>query len=301
MNWFRQNRFLGTFLSALGLATLLCAIFVWWTKSSFDEAKARFDQVAMELATLQRHNPFPTETNLGKMKTQAAEYATALGTVKEDLKKRVLPLPAEMKPNEFQARLRQAMTSVTEKARANKVKLPDNFFLGFDEFVAALPETAAAPFLGQELAQIEMLLNLMIDAHVDAIVMLRRVPLAERAAPTPPPGAGRKPLAPAVAAKSAPLLERNVVEVALAASPGAARRVLNQIATAEQQFYIVRTLHVLNEKDKGPPRAGASGTVPPAPAPAPAAASPATAGLNFIVGNEHVQATARIEMLRFTF
>ena len=40
-----------------------------------------------------------------------------------------------------------------------------------------------------------------------------------------------------------------------ASSPSAARRVINQIASASQQFYIIRTLHVLNEKEKGPPRA----------------------------------------------
>ena len=44
-----------------------------------------------------------------------------------------------MAPNEFQGTLRQVLAAVTDKARANKVRLPENFFLGFDEFSAALP------------------------------------------------------------------------------------------------------------------------------------------------------------------
>jgi hypothetical protein len=76
---------------------------------------------------------------------------------------------------------------------------------------------------------------------------------------------------------------------------------LNQIAAINQQFYIVRTLHVLNDKDKGPTREGATpaGGAAPAPAGAPAAAT--NTALSFIVGNERLQTSLRIEMLRFGF
>ncbi len=206
-----------------------------------------------------------------------------------------------MAPNEFQTRLNQARAAFAEKARLNKVKLPENFFLGFDEFAGALPDTEAAPLLGQELAQVEMLLNILIDARVDEIVSFRRVPPQRPAAtPTPAPRAGKKPAVSPAA--NAPLLERNVVEVAFNASPGNARRVLNQIATAAQQFYIVRTLQVLNEKETGPPREGEAAVAStPVPAPVPGASPGASPALTFIVGNEHLRTTARIEMMRFTF
>lgn len=295
MNWFRENRFLGAFLAALGVGALVSLIFLWWAKSGFENAKGQFDQQAAEMATLQRHNPFPTEANLRKMKTQAEEYTAAFTAFKEDLKTRALPVPAEMKPNEFQARLRQAMTSVAEKARANKVKLPDNFFLGFEEFGAALPDTEAAPRLGQQLAQVELLMNILIDARVDAVTSLKRVPLTSAAIPSAnptPAGQSPKPAAPVAA-----LLEKAVVELAFSGTPGASRRALNQISTVNQQLYVIRTLHVLNEKETGPPReaASAAGTAKPGDK------AVANSALNFIVGNEHVQTSARIEMLRFTF
>ena len=294
MNWFQQNRFLGTFLAALGVATLASLYFVWSAKSGFNEAKARFDENAAELNRLQRLTPFPTDVNLRKMKTQAEDYGVELNKLKEELKTRVLPV-VPMAPNEFQSRLRQAMASLGEKARANRVKLPDNFFLGFDEFAAALPDTAAAPLLGQQLAQAELLVNILIDARVDALTSFRRVPASElAAATTPAPGVARKPPA-AAAAVGAQLLERSVIEASFVSSPGAGRRVLNQIATVTPQFYVVRTLHLLSEKDKGPPREGAGAATTAAPP-----ANPNTA-LNFIVGNERIQTSARIEMLRFAF
>ena len=304
MNWFQQNRFLGSFLGLFTIATLAALYFLWSARSGFTEAKARFDENAAELNRLQRLSPFPNEVNLRKMKTQTEDYAAELNKLKDELKTRVLPV-VPMAPNEFQARLRQAMTTLAEKARANRVKLPENFFLGFDEYAAALPDTEQAPVLGQQLAQVELLMNILIDARVEAVTSVRRVSAtAQRSvpapSPTPTPAGPRKPRATA-AATGPQLLERTVVDASFVSSPGSARRVLNQIAAVNQQFYIVRTLHVLNEKDKGPARDAERGSAAAAPATPTTTGSPAPGGLTFIVGNERVQTSARIEMLRFTF
>jgi hypothetical protein len=96
------------------------------------------------------------------------------------------------------------------------------------------------------------------------------------------------------------LIERNVVEISFKAAPGVARRALNEITSSTSQFFIIRTLYVRNEKDKGPPRERTAASAPsPTPQPSPGQ-SPASA-LNFIVGNEHIEVSATIEMLRFTF
>ena len=299
MSWFQQNRFLGTFLAIFGVALLLSLYFLWSARSSFNEARARFDESATELNRLQRLAPFPSEANLKKMRSQAEDYTAQLEKLKAELKTRVLPV-VPLAPNEFQSRLRQAMTSTAERARANRVKLPDNCYLGFDEFAAALPDTAAAPLLGQQLAQAEMLVNLLIDARIEALTSFRRVPASEASLAatmaTPPPVAAAAARRPATqqAQPAAPLVERAVVEAAFISQPGPARRVINQISSANQQFYLVRTVHVLNEKDKGPSREGAAPT-----AVTPTGSPPPASALQFIVGNEKVQVTTRVEMLRF--
>jgi len=303
MNWFRENRFLGTFLIVVGVCVLAAAWFLFSAKSDWDDAAIDFNQTAAELSRLERLAPYPSGENLRKMRTHADDYAAALANLKDELKTRVLPL-APMAPNEFQSRLRLAMTAMAEKARASKVRLPEKFYLGFDEFASALPNEVAAPLLGQELAQIEWLLDTLCEARVDALISFHRAPLPEEhgtAAPAVTP-ASRK----LGAAAGPKLLERNVVEATFVSTPGAARRVLNQIAGANQHFLIVRLLHVRNENDKGPPRDATSDA-----AGAAAASSPAPAGssgskllpatLNFIVGNERLETTAKIEIVRFTF
>ncbi|MEP6936626.1 MAG: Amuc_1100 family pilus-like protein [Chthoniobacterales bacterium] len=302
MNWFRQNRWLGSFLIALGLATIIASSLLLRAKSGWDDASAHFDENAAEMNRLQRLAPFPNAENLRKMKVHAADYAAALSKIKGDLQTRVLPA-TPLAPNEFQSRLRQVVGSVSEKARANKVKLPQNFRLGFDEFASALPETAAAPALGQQLAQVELVVNILLDARIDALTALKRTPIAEEHINVPIPAPSSSPRKASLPnAPASKVIERNVLEVSFASTPAAARKVLNQIASANQQFLIVRTLHVLNDKDKGPSReatdeAGGATPVPQNPTGKPAE----KAALHFIVGNEHVQTSATIEMLRFKF
>jgi len=303
MKWFQQNRALGTFLVVSGICILLGAALLYWRASVWSEAKQTFDQATAERNRLQDLNPFPNDANYRKLQGYLERYSAALDKFKDELKGEVASAPP-LAPNEFQSRLREATLAAEERARKNNVKLPDKFQLGFDEFGRIMPSTAVAALLGQELSQVQMFINILLDAKVDSITSFRRRPLPEErgASPTPTPFPGQR-----VATTAKPggtpavkLIERNVVDVTFKAAPGAARKVMNEITNSTGQFFIIRTLYVHNEKDKGPPREKTGAPTPVPSAQASPDQSPAGA-LNFIVGNEHVEVSATIEMLRFTF
>jgi hypothetical protein len=309
MNWLRQNQWLGTFLITFGICTLLVGILFFLTRNNWNNAKGQLNAAVAELNRLQRLDPFPSDANERKLKILLENYRTALDKLKEELKTQVAPAPP-LAPNEFQSRLRQATIAVLSRARSNNVKLPDNFNLGFDEFATALPKTDTAPLLGQELSQVQMLINILVDAKVDSVASIHRMPLPEEhgvaPTPTPPPvpggrkGSSRGSKPPGTSVATPKLLERNIVDLTFKATPAAARKVLNQISSSNGQFYIIRTLYVRNEKDKGPPREKTAEANPPANQPT-APDQPGGAALSFIVGNEHIEILATIEMLRFTF
>ncbi len=279
MTWFRENPLLSRLLIVFGVCLLGGVWFLFRAKTDFEEASTSFANTASELNRLERLAPYPSADNLRKMKAQAEDYASALAKLKGELKMRVAPV-TPMAPNEFQSHLRVATNAVADKARANKVKLPDKFFLGFDEFASALPNESAAPLLGQELVQIEWLVGGLLDARVESVTAFRRAPLREEQGTT----------------ATASLLERNVIDVTFVSTPAATRKFINQVAGASEQFCIIRLLHVRNEKDKGPPREpGGEIITPSIPSQSP------TASLNFIVGNEKIETTAKIEIVRFTF
>lgn len=305
MKWFQQNRTFGTFLIGFGICALLAVALLYWRWSAWSGAKQAFDQVATERNRLVHLDPFPSDANYRKLQDYIEKYRVALDKFKEALKTEVVPA-ALLAPNEFQSRLRLVTIATLDRARVNNVRLPDKFLLGFDEFATTMPPTAVASLLGQELSQVQKLMNILLDAKVDSVTSLRRARLPEEGrpspTPTPSPTTGRrvatvKPSGTPVP----PLIERNIVDVTFKAAPSAARKVLNEIASSTGQFFIVRTLYVHNEKDKGPPREKMAGSTPAQRGQATAAQSGAAAPLNFIVGNEHIEVSATIEMLRFTF
>jgi hypothetical protein len=299
--WFQQNRALGTLLIVFGICALFAGVLLYWRWAIWRDARETFDQAAAERNRLEQLDPFPNDANYRKLQGYRDRYSTALDKFKDELKNGVAPAPP-LAPNEFQSRLRQATVATLNRAQTNNVKLPDKFELGFDEFATGLPDTAVAPLLGQELSQVQMLINILLDAKVDSVTSFHRAPLSEErrssSTPTPSPAAGRRAAAMKASTPPPTLLQRNIVELTFKATPAAARKVLNEIANSSGQFFIIRTVYVHNEKDKGPPRQRTEPTPPQAQqtaSPQPGTAAP----LNFIVGNEHIEVSATIEMLRF--
>src|SRR5437868_9155607 len=187
MSWFRENPFWSAFIAVAGGALLLAAGLLWWTKGSYEDAMAKYRESAAEQTRLESGNPYPSSVNVGKMKTYLDNYKATLDKLKAELKTRMLT-EAPSAPNEFQTRLRQAIIHTADNARNNRVKLPANFFLGFDEFVSSIPTSEEAPALDQELSQVQLLLNTIIEARVDAITAFHRLShpgTAKRTSPTP--------------------------------------------------------------------------------------------------------------------
>ena len=300
--WFQQNRALGTLLIVFGISALFAGVLLYWRWTAWRDATETFNQAAAERSRLEHLDPFPNDANYRKLQGYLDRYNAALDKFKDELKNGVVPAPP-LAPNEFQSHLRQATVATLNRAQTNNVKLPDKFVLGFDEFATGLPDTAVAPLLGQELSQVQMLINILLDAKVDSVTSFHRAPLPDErkslSTPTPSP-AGRTATATKTSTPPPTSLQRNVVDLTFKATPAAARKVLNEIANSSGQFFIIRTLYVHDEKDKGPSRQRTEPTPPQAPqtaSPQPGAAAP----LNFIVGNEHIEVSATIEMLRFTF
>ena len=309
MNWFQQNRFLGVFLGALGLATLFCLCFLVHEKRAAHDATTRLETTVNELNRLRRSVPFPNEKNLRKTKAQTETYRASLLALESELRGWMLPkLP--LQPNEFQAQLRVAVNEVEAAAAKARVQLPASFHLGFDEYASSLPNGEAAPPLGRQLRAMERLVNMVIEAHIDSLGSLIRTPLPEEKSAGHIPNTANVRSALNSETVSQKIVDFSAIDLSFSGSPAAARRIINQIAACKDQIYVIRTLVVKNQVDKGPKRSEVE-TVAAGFAPAPKKpASPSISlapkaakeeGITFIVGTEHLDLAARIEIMTFSF
>jgi hypothetical protein len=260
---FRQYRSPSKVAATAGL--LGAFIFLYQARSNWKGASARFGYTSAELLRLEQLNPYPNTENIKELGTQAISYRAVLLKLEGQLQQHILT-GRTLTPSEFQSRLRVETASIIEKAKTQRVQLPDKFQLGFDSYTSGLPNEIAAPRLGQELTQVGVLVGLLIDAGIDSLVSLHRAALREEQESKP---------------TDRQKGELSTVEVTFVSTESSAREALNRIARSDDQIFVVQNLKVRNQQDKAPPRE---------------AGKTKEGALNFIVGEERVEITAVIEI-----
>ena len=78
MNWFRQNRALGTLLIVFGSCAVFAGILLYWRWAGWSDARQAFDQAATERSRLEHLDPFPNDTNYRKLQGYLDRYNAAM-------------------------------------------------------------------------------------------------------------------------------------------------------------------------------------------------------------------------------
>lgn len=296
MSFVQENKFLSGLIAVTVLGAGALGYLTWDAMAKYDAASDELQKTTDEKKRLETLPVYPNAKNLEKLNQDKVEHFTRIQDLQKKLSTMAIP-DESISPQGFQDRLRDSVTKYTKKAAEASMALPTGkpFYMGFDVYQTKTPDEKAAPKLLRELKAVEQVLNLLPDNRVEALLAIDRKPLPEEGGrpATPPPAKGAKKGEPA-----APLVNRNSFEVAFRCEPGALQIILNAIATAKNQFYVVRNLRVENTRQTPPtreeiaqknapppgtepaaaPPAGAPGAITPAAAaPAPAPATPAAA------------------------
>ena len=310
MNWIKANKFLSGFLGVMLIAAGALTFLLLTAKAKYGEVSENLDTQATELNRLQSLVPFPDEANAKAMAGQKGEHQQAIVALQKNLGANELPIES-LTPEQFQDRLREAVIRVKAKATGGNVALPEKgFFMGFDRYEDAPPRPEVAPVLGRDLKAMELAINLLIDSRISGLTSLERAPLAEEGdgiegRNTPSGGQeGRK--------TGSPLVTKHAFEVRFLANHPQFVRALNEISHSKEQFFIPRLITVANTELKGPPKVdpnvptfAPSGGLDPAPVATPSptgansAPKPPAAARRYIVGEEKVDATLRLEIVDF--
>ncbi|MEO6053789.1 MAG: Amuc_1100 family pilus-like protein [Chthoniobacterales bacterium] len=236
---FQQNRFLISYIVIVVIGIGGLGYFLYQSKSNFDVVMEEYQNAIRRLHTLQTLKPFPDDKNLKLIQGLQGQYKNEIMALAQDLKNKEIPLK-EITPQAFQDRLRKIVSEVEKRASEQSVRLPATFYMGFDRYKDNLPQTHAAPALGRQLESITIVVNKLIDLRVHEIVTVGRKELPSEAI-TP------------VEAPQNVVVSLSPFDVVFISDQGKFRQVFNSILDMNQ-FFIIRSLTILNSKPMGPSR-----------------------------------------------
>jgi hypothetical protein len=313
MSWIKDNKF----MVALGGGTLLGAVLLLVVgmqgSKRYAEATEKFALAADEAAGFEKLPLYPKIANRDGKTKSLAEYRQSVEAIQAAFE----PFrPKEIKnitPQEFTTHLLAANTEVRKAFEDAGVTVPEPFFVGFEGYKTALAPAKTTGMLDYQLASVKKLMLALAKAKPTALKNLSRpaLPEEENQNYAPPANATTRAL---------PL------EITFTGPEKSLREFLTTIAGFEDQFVVVRSLRVTNDK-KDPPRAADAKFDKPAAEKADAAASPFGGGfvlpgdeapaadapaaaptakapdssriLAQVLGNEQVQVFLRLDLLQF--
>lgn len=281
MTWIRENKFLAAFFGFMIVGIGGLTFLLLQAKGHFEEVDTEYNSKKQTLSGLEASVPYPYEENLKKYKEQQSELSEAITALEKGESAIQYPLDA-VTPEQFQDNLRSAVNAINEKVKdkkSDKTKgvVPDKFGLGFERYLTETPSKDAAPALARELKAIDLVVNELIDSHVDSINSISRKELPEEGAKQ------AKPAKPS-------LVVKNVVDINFSCEQGRLRKILNDLMDTKKQFYIVRLIAIKNQKDRAPSKAAPGGPNP---------QTGQSDKLAYIVGTEKLDVTLRLEILNF--
>ena len=299
MNWIKQNKFLTGFFATMLVGIAVLGYLLYSAMGGFDEATARYTGLASELSRLQNLPVSPSQKNLTALAAQKEEAVKVIAAFQSLLATKTFPTES-MTPEQFQDKLKATKNAVVEKA-ASKTKLPEKFFLGFDVYETRAPEKDAAAPLAHELKAIDWLVGQLIESGVTEVKSIKRDPLPEESGKKSGGEKGDK--------KGKSLVNSHTVEISIQCRQNALAPFLNALVSpTAPQFYIVRTISVKNQNEKGPPKVAAA-PPPPPPTPPPAGTPQAPnapapppqpqSASSYIVGEEQIDVAMQIEIVDF--
>ena len=292
MNWLKDNPFIAGILAVCLLGSGALGYLIFQSAAAYSVSSDAYTASVAKLHTLQNKVPFPSEANLKSIQAGLDEYSSHIKNLQSQLAKMEVALDEKFTPQQFQDGLRTAVNDIRGKAEANGVKLPANFYFGFDQYQTQVPSEKAAPFLNRQFLVIQSLVVRLVDYKVASIEGVNRVPLPQESAPA----GQRRPDA------TEPVLSRSPFDISFTAEQPKFRVAFNSLLGSDQ-FLIVRSLDIHNTNPQAPAKKsadlGAPGPSNPLAAGAGAAPGKDQSSIQVILGREMLRVTLHLEMLDF--
>lgn len=233
-DWFKSNPLLAA-LGAVAAVLLVAGGYLLFAEMErLSEEQSAFDQKKMQLQQLQRNKPYPNQSNVDATRKEAEEAA---GLLQEIAKELAVEAPATT-PQAFQDELARLVKDVAEKASAKKIGLPENFYLGFEQYETQLPPDDVASRLSLQLRSIHSVAVVLIDSRVRSLGAIVRGPVRGESSSASEQEAPSEESPKKKRESEAPRLEMAPFDITFSADQAAFRTAFNRISELQPPVFI---------------------------------------------------------------
>lgn len=220
------------FLVILLIASGLCLLVAY---NNYGFVSKKLNQVSRDLHSLRSIEYSSIEPII--LETEKKEYLKKTFNLINALQRLQIPLATAATPQIFQDKLRYQVSILTTKANEAKIRLFNNFYLGFNQYQSTLPPQEITAELDRELEVIFGFVYQLIAIRVFAISAIHRIGVLSVSASSLQPS----------------IVSKKIFDIRFIADQRAFHNALNCILKSPQ-FLSIEALQVINPQSHPPPK-----------------------------------------------
>ncbi|MCS7063849.1 MAG: Amuc_1100 family pilus-like protein [Methylacidiphilales bacterium] len=166
-------------IAAYALILLLGTIALWQLQSILEQKKSELTQVLQQQQQLLRRRFTPVNLNVQAIQQTLQDYNSLQKNLQPFLHTGIETLKPirEINAINFKEKLAEKVKQLTQKAKENNIRLPQNFYFGYSLYNSEInPPDRATPLLQKQLLAIETLVLTLYQAGIEQIHAIRRAP-----------------------------------------------------------------------------------------------------------------------------
>lgn len=241
MSWIKDNKFVVGLTGGTLVGVVLLYVVGSKGQAGYEASKADYQSASAEVEGYGRMSLSPKPENRDSKKKALDEYRQDLESLQSSFD---AYRPKELKnvsPQDFTNHLKAVNDELRAAFKESGIKLPDQFFCGFEGYKSSIANGKATGILEYQLAGIKELMLALAKSRASELKNLHRPPLIEETGGD-------------YTAQDKDVARPLSLEIAFVAPEKSAREFLSAVTRMDGKFAVIRTIRITNIR-KDPPRA----------------------------------------------
>ena len=255
-DWIKNNKFEALLLLVVIMVAVVAVLFGRGKGELYEQERDNYQGYVQAVTGLKGKKPYPTSENAKNFELQIDKYEEVVDGLRDKLLSYRPDTLGEIAPAKFIENLNAARAEVTRMFDARRIEYPeDEFYLGFEDYTGELPKDEATAQLDYQLGAMKSLFGIVADARPSALLNVHRAELPVEKDKVEETSKNKGGKSKSSRGKEVSPYERLPVEVTFRSTEPVMRKIISDLVSHEDYYFVVRSLRIQNEKlGKAPSR-----------------------------------------------